>query len=668
MKIRTWTRALALLLLPALGLSARPLAAADTAAAEIMARLNAVDAAKYPDANAVVLESRRDVKYNADGTYLDRSYELVKVLTEPGKENYGEAGFDYTRQYDAVRIEMARVIKADGRVVDVPAEMIKDVTHPALAQMNIYDANARVQMVTFPNLEVGDAIEYSVLDSCFLPPIEGQYDLIEVFQSGDPILFKQVRVDGPAERPLHHLVKDGALEFKTAGKDGRVSYEWTARDVQRIVEEPAMPSLLSFAPRVLASTLGSWNEVSRWWCDMTGKFRVQDDSLRAITHALTDTLTTDDAKILAIYHFVAQKIRYMGLGTGKKAGFEPKPATETLSTRYGVCRDVAVLMATMLDVVGIKSYVVLTRAGEKIDSEIPTIAFNHAIVALPDGKGGFYFADPTVENTVDLLLTVEADASMLVCTPEGVDLQTSAHSPARDNLGSISARTRVDAAGKLTSEVTVDTRGIYDTAFRGWCKRYQPRQLANFWQQVITRVHPGAVLTGFSTSDPEDLYHAFGIKFSYEIDKYAVQAGNYLLVRSPVATNSFELILRQFLADAGLPERNYTFDLGVTLGSEQKESLVLPAGWHVKSLPSEVDLSSGPLSYDMNYNSSKGGESTPGLTVDYSKQFLIDSKQLDPAQYLELKKILRTSSRSGRGEIILERDGKSAKGASGASN
>lgn len=660
------SRIFRLLRFPVLGLLIAALAGPSTVAAdrisELPARLSAVDAAVYPDANAVVVESRREVDYRADGTYLDRRYELVKVLTESGKESYGEVGFDYTRQYDEIRIDFARVIKPDGRVVETPEEMIKDVTHPALARMNIFDANARVLVVTFPNLEVGDAIEYSVLDSCFLPPIEDQFDLIETFQGGDPILFKEVRVTGPESLPLNHLVKDGEVDYQSRTENGRVSHVWTVRDVPRIVTEPAMPSLLQFAPRLLASTIDSWSQVSRWWYEMTQKFSEPDDDLRSVVAELTADLDSDEAKIKAIYHFVAQKIRYMGLGTGKKAGFEPKPAAETLATRYGVCRDVAVLMSTMLEVAGIESYVVLTRAGEKIDEEIPTVSFDHAIVALPDGSGGFYFSDPTVENSVDLLLPMEADASMLVCTAAGEDLSTSPHVPARDNLGTITARSRVDQEGRLTSEVTVSTKGIYDYAFRAWCKRYPPRELVNFWQQVITRVHPGAQLTGFSTSDPEDLHSPFGLRFSYEIEAYAIRAGEYLLVRSPVSTNSFELIMRQFLVAAGLPERRYAFDLGVTLGAEQIESLVLPDGYRVKSLPEGVDLESGPLSYRMVYSSAAPTESAPSLRVDFSKEFLIDAKQLDPESYSRLKEILRASSRSGRGEIILVRDGASGAG------
>ncbi len=641
-------------------LAATPSFAAQ-APAELVASLAEATAAKYPDANSVGIDNIRKIHYQQDGTYLQRDYALIKILTETGKKSWGEYGLDYSRKYNTVRIETARVIKPDGRVVNVPEEMIKDITHPALAQINIFDSEVRVMMVTFPNLEVGDAIELEAVDSCFNAPMHGQFDWMDLLQGSDPIVHYKAEISGPASLPLQHMVKDGEAEFSLTTENGLNTYSWEVRDVPRIVAEPAMPSYTSFAPRLIVSTIGNWEQVSRWWYEMTSNFRTADDSLKAVANKVTEGMTTDEEKIKAVYHFVAQKIRYMGLGTGKKAGFEPKPANETLATRYGVCRDVAVLMSTMLGELDIESYVVLTRAGELIDEEIPIIGFNHAIVALPDGEGGWYFSDPTVENNPDLLMAAEAGAHMLVCTPAGEPLVTSPHKPAEENMGTISATSRVESDGRLVSEVTISTAGIYDLAFRGFVKRFPPRQLESIWQRIVSGVHPGARLLGFSSSDPEDLYSSFGIKFSYEVADYATAAGDYLLIKSPISTNSFELIMEQFLAAAGLPERNYAFNLGMTLGSTQSEELILPPGYKVKNMPEQVAIDDGDLSYRMAYRADTPSESNPELTVHYDKKFLIDSKQLSTEEYKSLKEILRASSRSGRGEIILEADNRGGK-------
>ena len=42
---------------------------------------------KYPDADAVLKKSLREVTYNLDGTYVDRAEEWVKVLTDKGRRD-----------------------------------------------------------------------------------------------------------------------------------------------------------------------------------------------------------------------------------------------------------------------------------------------------------------------------------------------------------------------------------------------------------------------------------------------------------------------------------------------------------------------------------------------------------------------------------------------------
>ena len=231
--------------------------------------------------------------------------------------------------------------------------------------MNIYDSEVRVVMITLPQPRGGRRYR-AVRCRQLLPGPDGGTVRLDGPAAGARAggARYKAEITGPASKPLHYLVKDGEAEFNLTTTDGLNTYTWEVSDVPRIVAEPAMPSYYSFAPRLLVSTIDDWSQISRWWADMTQQFRVADDSLKATGGEYHRRgLTSDEDKIKAVYHFVAQKIRYMGLGTGKKAGFEPKPATETLATRYGVCRDVALLMSTMLDQLDIKSYVVLTRAG-----------------------------------------------------------------------------------------------------------------------------------------------------------------------------------------------------------------------------------------------------------------------------------------------------------------
>ncbi len=613
---------------------------------------------QYPDANALMIKQVTNYEFNADGTCLTTDYVLAKILTEAGFKDYGELRFPFYKTYDSIVVKTARVIKQDGSTIDVPADQMKDISSAATEAMNIYESDALERVVSFKNLEVGDCIELLVEDYLYHAPMENEFDGIQVFQVFDPIVYKEVNVIGPKSKQLRHVVMNGDVKFSQKEMGDKIKYTWTAQNVDRIIQEPAMPALTEIAPTVIFSTIGSWEEVSKWWNDIAGTKMTMNDGLRAEVKSLTDGKTTRNEKIDAIYHYVAQKVRYMGLGTGKKKGFEPKPATETFETKYGVCRDVATMMVAMLREADIPSEVVLTNMGSKVAYEIPYIGFNHAIVAIKNDDGTFTYADPTVDNSVDWLPAVEAKQQVLVCTPEGKPLADTPLTPAEENMGRIKAVSNLTATGLFTSEVTIATDGIYDLALRSFAKSIPSQQMSMIWNYVIQDVYPGARLTNFSYSDAEDLTKPFEIKFSYQVDQYPTDAGEFVLMKSPVSRGSFELISKFVLQSASLPDRKYPYNLGFTFGASEEESITLPPGMKLKSMPDAVSESKGPVEYRMTYQSASSSELASGGTqVTYQKQFMINAKEMSPAEYAQFKEVLKTASKSARGELIMQREG-----------
>ena len=618
---------------------------------ELVQKLKAAgDLKTYPDANSVIVFDSTTYHYKANGLYTNYQHSLVKILTNQGKKRNGEAHFPYFRKYDKITIEMARVIKPNGSVIPVPEDKITDITSGAAVAMNIYEPDMREKVVTFQGLEVGDAIEYRVTDESHQAPMENHFDAIEIFQGMSPIVERVFQITGPVEKPLHYIVKRGKVDFSKVEKNGKIIYTWKVKNVPRIIPEPGMPALPDVVTKLVASTTTSWKDISRWYFNLTEPRLALNDSIRTEVKQLIAGKTDWNQKALAIYHFVAQKVRYMGLSIGKKAGFQPHPVIQTYRMRYGVCKDVAALMVAMCREAGIKADIVLTNPSMQTDAEIPNINFNHAIVALQDSRGKFVYADPTVEDSPTLLPSTEADQAVLVATRDGQDLHYTPYSPPEDNMGTIHGISSLSKEGTLTGQIIFDTKGIYDLAFRGFSKRMPPMQLKMIWQQVLQGVYPGAKLVDFSMSDVNDLYKPFQMKLSYKIDRYAMKAGKYFLVKSPVATGGFELISRSIFRAASLPKRTYPLQIGTTFGSLEEEDMTLPDGVLVKAVPNSDKLDQKPIFYSVNYTVSKGAAGKN--VVHFKKKLLLEKKILSPKEYLVLKKALQAKQKTGRGEII----------------
>jgi len=97
--------------------------------------------------------------------------------------------------------------------------------------------------------------------------------------------------------------------------------------------------------------------------------------------------------------FMQHDIRYVGIELGI-GGWQPHPAAEVFSHRYGDCKDKATLMAAMLHEIGIEAdYVVINSERGSVTPEVPAhlTAFDHVVLAikLPDG-----LTDPSLIATM----------------------------------------------------------------------------------------------------------------------------------------------------------------------------------------------------------------------------------------------------------------------------
>jgi hypothetical protein len=610
---------------------------------------------EFPNANYIVIESLSETEYQLDGRLVSTTYELNKILTAKGKNSLGEEHIPYFKAYDSVIVNFARVIKSDGEIIEVPEDHIKDVSSAMAEMMNIYMPDAREKVISFKGLQVGDCIEYKYTEDVFHAYMDSAFDGVDIFQYTEPLLYRKNIITGPEEMPLNFAVKNGEVNFEKEKHDGKITYTWWAENQPAIVTEPAMPSLLEIAPTLYCSTLESWKEISRWWCEIAEEKMVVNDSMRLVIDSLTAGKSKDEA-IASVYHYVAQKVRYMGLGTGKKQGLEPKPAVETFETKYGVCRDVATLMTAMLREANIEADIVLTMMGSKVEKEIPGIRFNHAIVAIKDDQGGYYFSDPTIENLPTLFPSLEQEQNILICTKEGRDLEITPHQSAEENLGQISANSRLTPEGSFVSDVVITSNAFYDMILRSITKSMPEKQVNMMLGQILQSVYPGAKLSYLEISDPEDLDMPMTMKFGYKINDYALEAGDYLLVKMPISTGVFEIVSMFVLESAKLPERQHPWNLGFTYGAVEDEVLTLPEGYELKAYPADQLEKYDHSLYETAYSSYSIPEPQSGqLSLKFQKKFLVDKKQMSPEEYGQFLKVLQAKDKSSRGEIILEK-------------
>ncbi len=471
--------------------------------------------ARFPDADRVVLDQRIQTRYEADGSDETTQEEWEKALTEKGCRALATLAIDYSARYGEAGIAFVEIIGTNGvaRAIDI-SRTLRDATDNSALGMNIVDPLDRTVSCAVPGLKVGETRHVRVWNRARRARMQGAWCDTIPLEKTVPILATTITVDAPEGRPLVHAAVRhpfGATvtrEPDRALPGGRRLSTWRVRDVPQLFPEPNMPPLSCCAQTLRLSTIPDWPAVSRWYWGLCAPHLAHvTPAMTNAVRALTADCTTDASRIRALFRFVSQDVRYMGLTLEDTApGYEPHDVNVTFENRYGVCRDKAALLVALLRVAGLRAYPVLIHAGAKMDPEIPSPYFNHAIVAVEDAAApnGYALMDPTDESTKDLLPAYLSDRSFLVARPDGAPLLTSPVPGADANALRIDTVGALDADGALQLTTQLAFGGINDTVARHALRKKTPLQRRRWFEDAWRRAVPGIELVSVTVT-PDDM-------------------------------------------------------------------------------------------------------------------------------------------------------------------
>ncbi|MRR07956.1 MAG: DUF3857 domain-containing protein, partial [Deltaproteobacteria bacterium] len=385
---------------------------------------------KYPDADVVQADTHQWVSYKADGTYSEWYEAYVKVLTEKGKRRYTTVSSSYSMHYNTTEFTLVEVIRSDGTrlAIDI-ARNSSEMVDESQMEKNIYDPNNKVLKVSIPDLNIGDTLHFIMHDEIMKARMAGTFSDYILFEGADPLKRSRYTAVAPKEKPLVSIALKAGIPGTVTGtkiaSGDEIIYTWEARDVPQAFEEPKMPDTYTQMQRLLVSTIPDWETVSSWYWRLCRK-NIEDttpdmeETVRKITAGITDPAK----RIEAVFYWVSQEIRYLGITLEKESpGYEPHPVRMTFERRSGVCRDKAALLVAMLRLAGYEAYPVLIMNGPRKDMEVPQPFFNHAVSCVRNSDGTYVLMDSTDENTKELFPAYLNNQSYLVAREKGETLR-----------------------------------------------------------------------------------------------------------------------------------------------------------------------------------------------------------------------------------------------------
>ncbi len=610
--------------------------------AEALRQARERTAADAPDANTLTLAQARYVTYAPDGSSTMWVEFWSKALTEAGAKELRDLPLWYKEGFSEAEFQVAEAIRADGTVepIDLKAN-VKAATSNSGNEANIYDPTSKRLVLTVPRMGVGDTLHVVLAHHTSRPRIPDTFSDFETFEGTDgPVPYASLTILAPKELPLRSAalmdeVPGTVTSSRETLPDGRTRHRWVARNVPQTFAEENMPEESTEMQRVAVSTFASWEELSRWYWGLCLPHLATTPAIDAKVRELTEG--KDDAgKVEALFGFVAQGIRYMGIIAEDKApGYEPHDVALTFENRYGVCRDKGALLVAMLRKAGYDAFPVLINAGSKRDKEVPIPYFNHAIVAIDLGGKNYRLLDPTDDTARAELPAYLSDCTYLVCRPEGDDLRVTPVPAPEENLMAIATEGTLDAAGTLELSATLDFGGMNDNAYRPLFVKNPPDRVRDRFDGLLKRVAPGAELVGFDVSpaDPKDIAQPLKVRLTARVPGYAVpDAEGRTLVDLPFLSRAVGLV--NFLFD-GLDQPTRKYDWVIASPCAVRERLTLRGFGRLGEptlLPDDPILKANGASYDVVCKRAKDG------TFVLTRALELSHKTYTPEDYRSLRR------------------------------
>ncbi|MFN0135075.1 MAG: DUF3857 domain-containing protein [Phycisphaerae bacterium] len=625
---------------------------------DVRARIDAVDAKNY-DADVVVVLERTAVNVRPSGIGENTTQRVVKILRDGGIRSQSVQRFGYDPTTNRFAVKALRVYRAGGDVQEIVADNLADHPDP---QGSIY-WGSRQTLVSIPRLEIGDAVETIVEKVGFnvaylgqqaqggsaggataaggdpaacelVPPMVGHwYDSVE-FWSGVPVIEKRYSVRTPRDMRLQFAVYNGELRSATTFDGDAVVYSFEKREIPVFQGEPNMVSAEDVACKLVLATLDTWEAKSRWFhAANEAAFKV-DDAIKAKTQEIIAGLKTDEERITALNHWVAENIRYVGTSRGPCEGYTTHAAIETFHDRGGVCKDKAGLLVAMLRLAGFESYIVMTMAGAEV-WPVPADQFNHAVTCIREKDGAFRLLDPTwMPRSRDNWSTFASLQHVVYGTPEGQPLMRSPACPPETNRVAWKVESEISTTGDLTSALNLVISGGPETNLRKALWARHPAERDRFFEESAKRMSPVARVVSATAGSPIDFGGPLQSAIKVEADDYVLGNGERRFLTLPSLRSIFhDSTIGDVLGAAGPESRKHKMKIRTTRSVRFEETLRLPKAWSVVRLPEAIKLDGPAAGLVFEATHSEG-------VITIACELTIKKHKIEPAEYANFKQVV----------------------------
>lgn len=450
-----------------------------------------------------------------------------KVYSKEAIADYSQIPLAFNSYYEEPILNYARVIYKDGSVREVQKDAVQIKTSPESEGLQYTDS--RYISFALSGLEIGAAFDYQLTFVQKVPIIEGEWYDNHLFANllrnlsppylprTDPTLISHYTLLLPRGSKFQYRMRSGEAEPMKRSINNQDEYRWTLTDLPSITFEEAMPPISTLSPILLVSSLKEWSQIDQWAAKkLLSKVKITGE-IGAKTKELISGKKSDDEKIEAISAYIQANIHYIYADLDR-GGYEAHPAGEILKSRYGDCKDQAILLISMLKAAGIEAYPALLNPFPYDEfPDIPTVQFSHLITYIPKNGRDLWLDMTSGVTPFPNLYFRDQGRVVFIVNGKGGRLTKTPVNTTGENVSTFDLQASLNDRKGIVSMI-IKTSGVQSDLLKSVFKTMDATVMNEVVKKLVVSFAEKAVTDSIIFSDLHNSDIPFSVSIRYHID------------------------------------------------------------------------------------------------------------------------------------------------------
>lgn len=615
--------------------------------------------AAAPDAPAVYLFREETVD---DNIHIHTVYARVKILSEKGKEMFGDIEIPYEGGMSNIRSVSGRTIHSDGTVIPF--------TGKPMDKLLAKQGHERVMEKVFsmPDVQVGSILEYRwvlnyddawVISPHWLiqqdiPVVKAHYHFVSSSARGGnmrSIVSNQFGHQITANQLLYTYVLPTGDKL-TQQADG--SYDATVENIPAVPQEDYLPPIQSFSYRIIFyyspfhNPADYWKTNGKYWSSDFDHFANPSGKIRQAVSGIVAPGDTDEQKVEKIYAAVMKVentsfTREHSAEENKAEGLKVKSAEDVWAQQRGNDDEITRLFVAMVRAAGLKAYgaAVTNRdrnlfsqnymTWDQLDDELAIVLINGKETFFDPGQRYCEFGKLHWKHTW---------AGGVRQTDGGTQFFTTPGLNYKENTLDRNAQLTLDSSGHLSGQLFEKMTGT--DALR--------------WRQAALRADEAAIKKDFDDELQHSMPPGVTVKTNHFVGltDYTTPLMAIVDVSGTLGTQTGKHVFMPavFFEAGNAPlfaqtHRENLVDLQFPYTVHDQFALILPSNIKIESVPKEVHV---PFAPNADYVANFGGDAN---TYQYARLLRVANILYKADEYPSLRDFYQKLSADDQEQVAL---------------